>query len=220
MINVEQTIISQYGNSAAITQLIHGMNDCIDPATNFDDFYNFVWNVDTAQGFGLDIWGKIIGVGRYLKTTGTDPLLGFNEATDFYPFDDGTWYDSSNATNTYRLADDAYRTLILAKALRNISRSDAKTANNLLQNLFAGRGRCYVNDLGGMEMRYTFEFQLTDYEFAIITQSGVMPRPAGVMAYILQVPNDGAFGFSEAIDALPFDDGVFLPEGYYANATV
>lgn len=219
MINVEQTIISQYANSDAITKLIHGMNDCIDPSADFDKFYDFVWNVQTAQGFGLDIWGKIVVVSRYLKTTGTDPLVGFNEAVDFYPFDDGTWYDGSSATSTFRLSDDAYRVLILAKALRNISRSDAKTANTLLQNMFASRGKCYVNDLGKMSMRYTFEFQLTDYEFAIITQSGVMPRPAGVTAYVLQIPDDGTFGFSEAGDCLPFNDGVFLPEGYFANAT-
>lgn len=220
MINVEQTIISQYANSDAITKLIYGMNDCIDPSTDFDNFYNFVWNVQTAQGFGLDIWGKIVVVSRYLRIVGSDPYVGFNEAIDFYPFDDGTWYNESNSTSTYRLSDDAYRVLILAKALRNISRSDARTANTLLKNMFSGRGRCYVNDLGGMAMRYTFEFQLTDYEFAIITQSGVMPRPAGVTAYLLQVPEEGVFGFSEAIDSLPFDDGVFLPEGYYTNATV
>lgn len=223
MINVEQTIISQYANSDAIVKLIHGMNDCIDPATDFDNFYDFVWNVQTAKGFGLDIWGKIVVVSRYLKIAQHSPYLGFSEgsATAYYPFNYGYFWDGGDDTGTYKLADDAYRTLILAKALRNISASDAKTANTLLVNLFAGRGRCYVNDLGNMQMRYTFEFTLTPYEYAIITQSGVLPRPAGVTAYALQIPSGGCFGFSEAGGiALPFDYGVFLPEGYFTNATV
>ena len=62
MNNVEQTIISQYGNSATISQLIHNMNEYIDPEVNIWAFYNFVFNVQTAQGFGLDIWGRIVGL--------------------------------------------------------------------------------------------------------------------------------------------------------------
>ncbi|WP_152882578.1 DUF2612 domain-containing protein, partial [Burkholderia multivorans] len=54
MLNVEQTILSQYGNSATITQLIQNFNQYIDPRADIDAFYNAVWNIDTAQGFGLD----------------------------------------------------------------------------------------------------------------------------------------------------------------------
>lgn len=56
MVNVEQTIISQYANSATIVQLIQNMNGYVDPQADFDNFYNYVWNVDTAQGVspGID----------------------------------------------------------------------------------------------------------------------------------------------------------------------
>lgn len=85
--------------------------------------------------------------------------------------------------------------------------------NRLLQNLFAGRGRCYVNDLGNMRMRYTFEFYLQPWEEAIVTQSGALPRPTGVLASLIQVPVPNVFGFSEAgASAAPFDQGVFYSE--------
>lgn len=214
MINVEQTIISQYGNSSTIGQLIQNMNQYLDPRADFDTFYDFVWNVDTAQGFGLDIWGRIVNIGRDLLIP-DDPLYwGFLEAfPGSYPFGEQPFWDGTpGATHTYTLADDAYRKLILVKALSNITATNARSLNQLLQNLFADRGRCYVNDLGGMKIRFTFEFLLTSYEFAIMTQSGAIPRPAGVGASIFNT-NLPTFGFSEAGDAAPFGQAPFVQEG-------
>lgn len=216
MIDVEQTIISQYGNSATITQLVRNMNAYIDPRADFDAFYDFVWNVETAQGFGLDIWGRIVNVSRELTIGDVTNRFGFNEALPgSYPFDEQTFYDSTpSATNTYALSDDAYRQLILVKALANISASNAMSLNQLLQNLFINRGRCYVNDLGAMNFRYTFEFLLTPFEFAIMTQSGALPRPAGVGASLINTVLP-VFGFSEAgvESASPFGQAPFIQEG-------
>lgn len=218
MIGVDRTIISQYANSPTLVQLVNNIDEYIDPRADIDSFYNFVWNVDTAQGFGLDIWGRIVGIGRELRLPDVD-WFGFSEALPgAYPFDEQPFFAGGGVTNVYRLADDAYRKLILTKALANIISTNAPSFNQLLQNLFADRGRCYVNDLGGMAMRYTFEFDLTPVEYAIVTQSGALPRPAGVLVYFLasELP---LFGFAEAgpESAAPFDQGVFLPAGaFYA----
>jgi hypothetical protein len=210
MLYVEQTIISQYGTSATITQLVRNMDQYIDPRTDFDAFYDYVWNVETAQGFGLDIWGRIVNISRELKIPDAGPYFGFSEA-NMEPFGQAPFMEASASTQTYLLADDAYRQLILVKALTNISSTNAPTLNQLLQNMFAGRGRCYVNDLGGMQLRYTFEFLLTPYEFAIMTQSGAIPRPAGVGAILIttEVPY---FGFSEG-GGDPFGEAPFMTEG-------
>lgn len=217
MISVERTIISQYGNSPTLLQLVRNMDQYIDPRADIDAFYNLVWNVDTAQGFGLDIWGRIVNIRRELLLPPVSSYFGFNEATPgVYPFDEAPFYAGAGATDTYRLSDDAYRTLIYLKALRNISSTSARAVNQLLQNLFSPThpdARAYATDLGGMALRYTFEFTLTPYEFAVITQSGVLPRPAGVSATIFH-SDLPLFGFSEAgASASPFDQGVFVSEG-------
>lgn len=216
MINVEETIISQYGTSATITQLVKNMDKYIDPRADIDSFYDFVWNVNTAQGFGLDIWGRIVNISRDLQLEPDSSWFGFSEALPgSVPFDEAPFYPESVDTYTFTLADDAYRSLILLKALRNISSTNAESINQLLQNLFAVSrpgARAYVNDIGNMEIRYTFEFKLTNYELAIVVQSGALPRPAGVTANIFHsdVP---LFGFAEAgASALPFDEGVFVSE--------
>lgn len=216
MINVERTIISQYGNSATITQLIRNMNEYLDPRADFNTFYNFVWNVETAQGFGLDIWGRIVVIDRALQIPEISDNFGFQTGTsDFKPFEEAPFYIPGNdSTQTYLLSDDAYRQLILVKALANISATTPRAINQLLQNMFSGRGRCYVNDLGGMTMRWTFEFYLEPFELAILLNSGALPRPAGVKAYVLQVASP-IFGFVEAgaESSAPFGQGVFLNQG-------
>lgn len=216
MIDVEKTIISQYANSPTITQLIKDMNCYIKADTDFENFYNFVWNVDTAVGFGLDIWGRIVNVSRVLQIPTTPLYFGFNEADPgAYPFGEEPFYSGiPPATESYVLSDDVYRQLILVKALANISATTAPAINLLLQSLFAGDGRCYVIDDGHMQMRYVFEFLLTPYQFAIMTQSGALPRPAGVSLSLLNV-NLPCFGFSEAgtDSAAPFGQAPFIQQG-------
>lgn len=209
MQNVHQTIISQYATSPTINQLIESMNEYIDPRTNMQMFYDFVWNIDTAQGFGLDIWGKIIDVGRTFKVVRRYQSLGFDEGHDYQPFGQAPFFDSSYI-ETVTLDDSTYKTLIMVKALANISATNAKTLNILLRQLFDNR-RCYVSDMGEMRMNYVFEFILTEIEYAILTQSNVMPKPAGVEVNIIQLASDQLFGFVESGSAQPFGQGPFYP---------
>lgn len=181
MKNVEQTIISQYGNSAVISQLIQNMNTYIDPCADIDNFYNFVFDVQTAQGFGLKIWSRIVGISQSVLN---------QLPSDF--------------------TDDQLRSFIFLKALSNISYASSPAINQLLQNWMAGRGRCYVNDLGNMMLQYKFEFALKPFEITIIQQSGIFLRPAGVGASILAEAFP-VFGFKEmgTTWAWPFNQAVF-----------
>jgi hypothetical protein len=210
-----QTIISQYSNSPTLVQLINNMDAYINPDTDFDTFFDFCFNVETARGFGLDNWGKVVGLenGRLLQIPDNELNLGFDEAgtASATTFGSGVLYSGAQVTQNFVLADDAFRTLILVKALANISNCTAASLNQLLQNLFAGRGRCYVSDLGKMQMRFTFEFFLQPFELAILTQSGAIPRPAAVQAFVMSVSLPFTFGFSEAgtPSAVPFGQGSF-----------
>ncbi|WP_424624434.1 DUF2612 domain-containing protein [Achromobacter marplatensis] len=221
----DRTVISQYANSPTLRQLIRNMDDYINPDTDFDAFYDNVWNVETAQGFALDVWGRIVGVGRMLTIPASETFLGYQEAytaptaaTGAQPFGQAPMYVGAASSQTYRLADDAYRKLILVKALANISDCTSPSLNRLLSNLFAGRGRCYVTDTGLMEFRYVFEFALEPYEVAIMTQSGAIPKPAAVLANVLQVDVPTTFGFNEAV-MQPFGSGVFFTSSGLIHAS-
>jgi hypothetical protein len=206
----------QYSASPVIQKLV------TDRASYFpndwqDQFYNVVWNVDTAQDFGLDVWGRIVVIGRNIQVPVSD-YFGFSGTPQTWgAFGEESFFTGPAATSTFTLADPAYRVLILAKALSNIARVDARSLNKVLQQLFPGRGRAWANDLGSMTMSVTFEFALEPWEFAVLTNGGVFPRPAGVGVKLYQIPVD-TFGFAEAGDAEPFNQGTFLNLGAVSDA--
>lgn len=186
-LDVWDTIISQYANSPILTKLITNFFEYVDPTVNFDAFFDLIWNVDTAQGYGLDVWGRIVGVSRTL-TIPPDIFFGFEEASPTVDaFNSAAFFTGTSVTNNYQLADDAYRVLIFAKALTNISDGSIPSINQILLNLFPGRGNCYVTDGNDMTMTYTFEFTLTAVEQAILVQSGALPKPVGVAATIVEI---------------------------------
>jgi uncharacterized protein DUF2612 len=187
--DIWNTIISQYANSPILTQLIQDFFQYLDQTTNFDNFFIDIWDVDTASGVGLDIWGRIVGVVRTVQIS-TSKFFGFDEATTVSadPFNNSPLYGGTAATSNYALTDQSFRTLILAKALANISDGSIPSINQLLLNLFPGRGNCYCTDGQNMTMTYTFKFALSPVEQAIVAQSGVLPKPVGVAASVVISP--------------------------------
>lgn len=73
-----QTILSQYANSDRITGLIETFFAATDQTANFDAFWDNIWNLDTAVGYGLDVWGRIVGINRVLQVA-NDQFFGFAE---------------------------------------------------------------------------------------------------------------------------------------------
>lgn len=217
--------MSQYAQSATMMRLIQNMNDYIDPAANIKSFYDIIWNVDTAKGFGLDIWGRIVGLptGRVIPIPGTSGSFGFqnddvppdweNFGNANQPGVGGPFFNGEVTTGGFRLNDTSFLTLILTKALANIVATTIPSLNQLIGNLFPGRGRCYVVDRGNMAMSYVFEFPLSTVEYAILAYSGVLPHPTGVAVNVVVVTT-GMFGFAEAGTlSEPFDFGTFYDGG-------
>lgn len=185
------TIISQYAQSPVINALIADFAAWLDPTQNIDSFFDLIWNVDTAQGYGLDVWGRIVGVSRVIQVT-TATYFGFNQQAPtvgaFGPNNTSPFYSGQSNSSSYALSDSAFRTLILAKALANICDGSIPMINQLLLNLFPARGNCYVTSGGNLTMTYTFKFPLSLVELAIVQNSGVLPTPCGVSSSIVVAP--------------------------------
>lgn len=249
MKNYTETIISQYAQSPSLNRLIDNFNDYIDPQVDIDNFLLNIWDIQTANGAGLDIWGKIVGVGRILKIPSLEDVVGFSQqgTESITPFNDGVFYiQGIEQYNTLSLLDEPYRKLIMIKALANISRSTPQAINYILTQLFGGQirstsfidgsrldggivldetpldqkivtdevltNRCYVADFGCMNIGLIFEFNLEPWEYALLSQTNVLPIPASVGVKIYQI-SDSTFGFSQADDyAACFNDGTFLTE--------
>lgn len=180
--DVWSTIISQYANSPILDGILVSFNAAMDPEVDLDNFFDLMWNVLSAKGYGLDVWGRIVGVSRVLQlqvgnyfcfAEAAQPQgFGFNQGAPFYV--------GAGLTNSFSLGDDDYRNLILAKAYANICDGSTKAINNLLLTLFLGLGDSWVTDNHDMTMTYTTSWVPTLVQLAIIENSGVLPRSTGV----------------------------------------
>ncbi len=177
------TIISQYANSPILTALIESFNDAMDFTESIDNFYDLVFNVLTATGYGLDVCGRIVVAPRTLLVTGgSASVFGFNEpGNDWVGFNQAPFTQGPSPTSNVTLTDAQYRPLVLAKAATNIWDGSIPGLNAILLALFAGRGTPYVQDNLNMSLTYVFPFALTPLDSAVISSSGVLPQPTGVV---------------------------------------
>lgn len=179
MISYRETLLSQFDNAPILNDILERFESALATRYLLDSFYALIWDVSTAQGWGLDFWGQIVGVGRVLQIS-SEPFFGFSQALGAEPFNQAPFYIGASSTENFALSDDAYRTLILMKAMANITEGDIGAINTLLLTLFPNRGNCYIRDNQDMTATYVFDFELSPVEEAIIMQSGVLPRPNGV----------------------------------------
>jgi len=193
MQNWSETLLSQYCDAPTITGLLDSFNSAVDPTGDIANFYLNIWDVYTAVGNGLDIWGAIVNVPRYLEIPSSPNYLGFEEAylvpyasTGPQPFGQAPFFTSVSSTDTYALSDTVYRQLILIKAAVNIGNLAVPQINALLQRFFGASiegspyGIVYVIDTLNQGFTYHFDFVPSAVQLAIVQNSGVFPRPAGV----------------------------------------
>jgi hypothetical protein len=169
MKDIEKTIISQYQQSPKLLAIIEAMNEYLDPAGSFYEFYAKVFSIETATDWGLDNIGRIIGLNRTIQ------------------LEDGQIYTMAD--------DEEYRYFLKLKAASNITDCSLPSLNILLKKVFADRGSIYVKEKAPMIIKYIFEFELTVRERALLEGSGIIPRPAGVGFGIAENPPNFFFGF-------------------------
>lgn len=186
--NVDRTLISQYAASPIVSTLIELMPQWLNTDANVDLFYNNIWNILTAVGYGLDVWGRILGFSRVVAVSIPNKYFGFTEGgtTDYDAFGAASFYSSQQTTQNVSLPDSTYRQCLMAKAAANIWNGSIPGLNAILLGLFPFRGACYVTDGPGRAMTYTFNFPLSVIEVAIVS-SGLLPRPTGVAATVVVI---------------------------------
>jgi len=210
-IDALEPVISQYAASPRITSLLVKKAALLDPGKDFMLWYDSMFNPRSAEGVGLDNWGRIVGIGRMLRVLNTE-FFGFSYQ-GLNPLDQAPFWNDADAEGQFPLSDEAYRFLIFYKAMANIGRGDMASLNAMLQLLFEeahGPGACFVLETGPMEIKAVFLFELTAYEQSLLSSYGLLDRPAGVGFSWLQVNPYATFGFSGS-GLQPFDRGVFTP---------
>lgn len=206
----DHTIQSQYSTSPTIIKLIESMRERISPKVDIQLFFDSIFNIATAKGVGLDIWGRILGIPRHLDVDDMDGYFGF-DPSDFEPMDWGVFWCGYVEKRQVAMHDEAYRTILFWKAMANICSDDIATLNALLQGLFpGGETMCRENDIMEIDL-YTY-FELEPYTRSLLYTYGFLSKGAGVGTRVTEIPHP-VFGFAEA-DWEPFDQAPFWAERY------
>lgn len=180
-------MLSQYANSPIFVKLTNGINEQLSNAKTMEDWYRLVFNLRTAQGYGLDIWGKILNQGRrfsYLDSNDNviDVYLKGEQTVE------GVHYTATEI-------EELYRTVLFFKAFSYVTNCSIKNLNDLLQFFFIDK-MVYVYEIGVMEIEVVFRFFLKKLEKAIFT-SELFPKPTGVGLNFRFIPDGEWLGFFE-----------------------
>lgn len=150
-----------------------------------------VFNLGTANDFGLNVWAIILDLPIYTnpeESPPTFPAFGF---ADFgLPFDQGYFATSGNLANALTL--EQRRMLLLLRWMCLVSDGTMHSINRDLLRVF--KGTAYCLDGLDMSLSYIFTQNPSSLMISLMKTYDLLPRPAGVKAHILIKPRD-AFGF-------------------------
>lgn len=171
----------QYAASPKLNAFCEVFQEIFDGEVLLDEILKDVSDPATAIGQFLDWLGDRVGISRTLETS----------------------------EETTILSEDEYRTLVLFKALANISSADAETMNRLLSKLIGIT--VWTIDKQNMTIEVRVLGALTSLQIEILRQYGLLNRGAGVgYTIIAQRPDTTTFGFDKS-KLKPFNQGVFNP---------
>lgn len=200
-VDLLQALLWQYEDAVHLQSLLKQKQTWYDrhQTAYWNDWYRDVFNLDTANDFGLSVWSIILEVplNYGVQGSGDRVVFGFGDPNGNYSKWDGA--KNTFGTNFGRdaaavlgLSTQQKRMILKLRYFQLISRGAVPEVNQFLQMLF-GNG-VYVLD--GLDMTYTFVFSFVpdDKTLFILENFDVLPRPAGVEKKVLIEPAN-TFGF-------------------------
>lgn len=182
-VNLLECLLWQYDNAPKLKALVQSMQDDFNGNTKefWDNFYTNVFNLDTANSFGLTVWGILLGVERpkYIR--------------------DG---------QEYAYSDDMYKTYLKARSIVVSNNGSIYDLNRYFSFLFPNKPILVVDTLD-MKIRVVFYYTPSDEEMVLINNPNFIPRPSGVALEVAVIPPDKIFGF-EGSTLSGFDQGTFF----------
>ena len=210
--DIAETVQSQYATSKRMRAVIDAFWQAINPKSDIDLLYKKLVNPRTAEGWGLDIWGRIVAIGRsYLAVEDDTPYFGFDPPEGvknerLKSFGNAPFY--KQVMGKVRLADTMYRTYVFLKALINISNSSLASLNQAVKLLFPDAD-IQILHTGTMVLRVLVLSPLSESDKAALDNLSWIPAGVGLEMYQVVTPT---FGFA-GTGLKNFNNGTFATYG-------
>ena len=184
-VNLLQALLWQYTNATNLQGILNAKNTWY--VTNQTDFwenwYTDVFNLVTANDFGLSVWSIILGQSlftSFIESTGI-PYFGFGSSNQNF---DGSNFASLNGGNNV-YSTETSRLLLQLRYFKLVSSGTIPETNRMLAYVFADFGKAFLVDNHNMTQTYYFEFVLSAEISYMLNNTDVLPRPGGVSSVIV-----------------------------------
>jgi hypothetical protein len=171
------------------------------------DWIRDVFNIRTANQFGLAVWGRILDVPMQVTSAPDVGKFAFGFGSNNANFENGNFGNKNS--NTIGLTVDQQRLIIRLRYFKLTARGTVPETNRFLKKIFTdvGQGRVFVADPYDMSfVTYFFEQAPDSSTQFILDHYDLLPRPAGV-GIKYQVQPRPSFGFGP--NHLNFENGNF-----------
>lgn len=206
-VDLLQAILWQYDGAPKLLSLANQKADWYDEnqRTFWEAWYNDVFNLQTANDFGLAVWARILNVPLVATVSASEdrPVFGFGDHN--LNFDNGNF--GRDVSGTINLTTEQKRLVLRLRYFQLVNNGTVPEINAFLRLLFGADGSVYVLDSLDMSYAvYVFDFIPAASVLFVLEQFDLLPRPAGVGTSILIAPGD-SFGFAPYY--LNFENGNF-----------
>lgn len=171
----------------------------------WNDWIRDVFDIRTANEFGLAVWGRILGVSLGVTVESSKDKDAFGFGVNHQNFGHGNFARATAGEQVLTL--EQKRLVIRLRYMQLISRGTIPEVNAFMAELFGDQGTVWVKDSYDMSfVTYFFGFEVDSGTRFILDKYDLLPRPAGVGARYRIQPRP-SFGFGP--DHLNFENGNF-----------
>lgn len=207
-VNVLPSILWQYENADKFVRLIQSQQAWIDENQNkfWLDWFRDVFDVDTANSFGLSVWARILGINLAVPTTPTVGNTSWGFGANRRNFGRGNF--GRDRDGQINLTLDQQRLVIKLRLAQIIVRPTAYYINEMLEAILnTPERKVYAYDTLDMEfIVYVFDFAPDSQLRFILENYDLLPRPSAVGVQWI-VASRPAWGFGP--NRLNFNNGTF-----------
>lgn len=193
-VNLLQALLWQYNEALRLQSLLEDKQTWynVEYSQFWTDWYRDVFDLRTANDFGLSVWAVILNIPLTI-TSGATPsgdLWGFGAFRK--NFNRGNFAPS---TSGIRLTTAQKRLVLQLRYFQLVTRGAIPEINKFLAWVFAPLGKVYVLDGLDMSMNYVFTFAPPSQLRFVLETYDVLPRPAGVKVnYVTSIRDTFGFG--------------------------
>jgi hypothetical protein len=206
-LNLMSAILWQYEDAEKLKSIISAKQSWINRNQKefWINWYRDVFNIDTANSFGLSVWSRILNVPLKVDVQPQKTKVAFGFGQRNANMNNGNFGVDKNQSQSLTL--EQQRIVIKFRYFQLTSRCTVPEINRFMSEMFGREGTAYVFDPKDMSfVLYTFGFAPNSQLQFILDEFDLLPRPAGV-GVKWQVRSKPSFGFGNA--NLNFNNGNF-----------